>query len=733
MAETAATSLVAIKYRAFLSYSHADTAWAKWLHAALENFRIDKDLAGRTTALGPVPQTLRPIFRDREDFSGGHTLTGATIAALDASSALIVLCSTIAATRPAVNEEVRLFRSRHPDRPVIPVIVEGAYPDNFPPALRYALAPDGAVTKEPVTILGPDLRESGDGKTLGLAKAVAGLIGVPSDDIFRRAERARRRQARLRNGIVGVIVMLMASGGFFAWQSHQTQLTLADRQSTLDEIQALVARYSPVGSAQAATPGAGLTAAITAIANGAATDARYAKALELLKAGRPAEAEPLLKAVADEMATRAKSDAKQAAEAYRNLGAIAGLGDPKRAREYYARALEFDADNADALYWAGWFELQAGYLDGSERHYRRLIALKADAPDSSEVYWARLGLGDIRIGRGDLAAARSDFVQAQAIAERLAKADPSNIAWQRNLFASHERVGNVLAAQGNFGEALTSYRQGLAIGEQVLKDDPNNTDWQRNLSVSYEKIGEVLLAQAKLPESLTSFRDSLAIRERLAKAEPNNAGYQRDLSVSNNKVGEVLVAQGNHAEAQTSFREAITIASRLADADPSNAGWQRDLSVYHEKIGEVLVAQNNDAEALTSFRDSLAIRQRLTKIDPNNTGWQRDLSVSYEKVGDVLATQNNLAEAVTSFRDSLAIRERLARADLNNAQWQLDVVASHWRLAQRGDEPARRWAFIVAEMRKLKNENRLRPDWEQFLPAAEQELAKFSGAQGGRR
>src|SRR5690348_11342688 len=106
---------VPFKYRAFLSYSHQDNAWAKWLRARLEAFRIDKDLVGRQTPVGPVPKTLRPIFRDREDFSGGHTLTDATVAALDASAALIVLCSTVSASRLAVNEEARLLRSRHPD------------------------------------------------------------------------------------------------------------------------------------------------------------------------------------------------------------------------------------------------------------------------------------------------------------------------------------------------------------------------------------------------------------------------------------------------------------------------------------------------------------------------------------------------------------------------------------------------------------------------------------------
>jgi hypothetical protein len=201
---------VTLKYRAFLSYSHMDTSWAKWLHSRLEGFRIDKDLVGRETGAGRVPQTLRPIFRDREDFAAGHGLADATIAALSEAAAMIVLCSTVAAGRPAVNEEVRLFRSRHPDRPVIPVIVDGTYPDNFPPALRFELGGDGSVTNSPVTILGPDLRETGDGQKLGLAKVIAGLTGLGTDDIFRRAERARRRKLQLIS-IASVAVFLVVS------------------------------------------------------------------------------------------------------------------------------------------------------------------------------------------------------------------------------------------------------------------------------------------------------------------------------------------------------------------------------------------------------------------------------------------------------------------------------------------------------------------------------------------
>ena len=60
-----------LKYRAFISYSHADTGWARWLHRSLESFVIDKDLVGRDTSTGKIPEELRPVFRDRDDFTAG--------------------------------------------------------------------------------------------------------------------------------------------------------------------------------------------------------------------------------------------------------------------------------------------------------------------------------------------------------------------------------------------------------------------------------------------------------------------------------------------------------------------------------------------------------------------------------------------------------------------------------------------------------------------------------------
>jgi formylglycine-generating enzyme required for sulfatase activity len=202
------------KYRAFLSYSHANTKVAKRVHAWLEGFRIDKDLVGQSTPAGTIPESLRPIFRDRYEFDAGGSLAEQTNLALDASAALIVLASSHAARSKYVNAELSIFKSRHPERPVIPLIIDGEPGDIanecFPPALRFAVNRDGSISETPVDLLAADLREQGDGFELALAKVVARLLGVPPDDIYRRADRERRRQLHRSRRIQALIYTLMA-------------------------------------------------------------------------------------------------------------------------------------------------------------------------------------------------------------------------------------------------------------------------------------------------------------------------------------------------------------------------------------------------------------------------------------------------------------------------------------------------------------------------------------------
>jgi hypothetical protein len=210
------------QYRAFLSYSHRDMAWAKWLHKALESYSIDKDLIGRETSRGLIPKTLRPIFRDRDDFSAGNSLTDQTAQALHGSQFLIAICSPNAARSHYVNEEIRRFKHLGRSSEVIPVIVDGTPGDAerecFPPAVRFKLDSRGALTSEREEPIAADARPEGDGKEIAKQKIVAGLLGLGLDEIMRRAQRARKRRNRIRvAGAAAAIVVLTASYVGWSW------------------------------------------------------------------------------------------------------------------------------------------------------------------------------------------------------------------------------------------------------------------------------------------------------------------------------------------------------------------------------------------------------------------------------------------------------------------------------------------------------------------------------------
>jgi tetratricopeptide (TPR) repeat protein len=516
-------------------------------------------------------------------------------------------------------------------------------------------------------------------------------------------------------------------------QIDEQNRQLAEKDKQIDQIlQALNEKRTT-----SAPPGseATLRQAVTNVIEGA-SDPHYAEAVELLKAGKVTEAEPLLKAVAEEKERRSDAEAKAAAAAYRNLASIAAVSDHKMAREYYAKAARLDPTDIEAVLWNGWYQYAAGNLIGAEASYAKTEELARSSKEDNWAFWAKLGLGDVQSARGDLAGALQSYNDGLAIANRLAKSDPSTAGWQRNLSVSFDKVGDVQSVQGDLAGAVNSYNDGLAIRDRLAKSDPSNAGWQRDLSVSYERKGEVQSAQGDLVGALKSYNASHAIADRLAKSDPSNAGWQRDLSVSYEEVGDVQNASGDLAGALKSYNDGLTIADRLATTDPSNAEGQRDLSVSYQKVGNVQRAQGDLAGALKSYNDGLAIANRLAKSDPSNSGWQRDLSVSYEKVGYVQSAQGDLAGALKSYNDDVAIADRLAKSDPSNASWQRDLSVSFGMVGEvqsalgdlAGALKSYKDGFVIFD--RLAKSDPSNADWQRDLSVSFNKVGDVQSAQG---
>jgi tetratricopeptide (TPR) repeat protein len=163
------------QYRAFISYSHADSRFAVWLHRRLEGWTV------------PGHGRLAPIFIDRAELAAGPDLSAQVREALAGSAALIVIASPAARASRWVNQEIALFRELHRDAPVLAALIEGEPAEAFPEIL---LTHRGAAI-EP---LAADFREGRDGKRLGLIKIIAGLTGLRLDRLVQRDAQGRQRR-----------------------------------------------------------------------------------------------------------------------------------------------------------------------------------------------------------------------------------------------------------------------------------------------------------------------------------------------------------------------------------------------------------------------------------------------------------------------------------------------------------------------------------------------------------
>lgn len=198
------------KYWAFISYSHADAKWGDWLHAALETYRVPSRLVRNAKPEGAVPRRVFPVFRDREELASSASLGENIENALRLSRALVVICSPRAAASRWVNEEIKLYKSMGREDRVFCLIVDGE-PNARPESESSECFP--ATLREPAEPIAADAREGRDGKRNALLKLIAGIIGVPYDEL-RQRERQRQLRQRLRAAALTLAIAAAVTVGY---------------------------------------------------------------------------------------------------------------------------------------------------------------------------------------------------------------------------------------------------------------------------------------------------------------------------------------------------------------------------------------------------------------------------------------------------------------------------------------------------------------------------------------
>jgi tetratricopeptide (TPR) repeat protein len=568
---TAHTSAVpAFRYRAFLSYSHRDETWARWLHKALEGYVVPRRLVGQRTPFGPVPRRLVPIFRDSDELATAGDLGGKVNEALAESASLLVVCSPNAASSHWVNEEVAAFKRLGREDRICCLIVSGEpnasqmpareAEECFAPALRQR----SGQTVEPIAA---DVRPGKDTRAEATCRLVAGMLGLDLDALKRRDYQRRARRAMI---LSGVAVCITAITGALA-------------------VAALVARND--------------------------AERRQKEAEDLVAF--------MLGDLNDKLAQVSRLDIMEAVDdkAMAYFEARSGEAMGPRALEQRVAALEN----------IGSVRLDQGKLAAAMTSYRAALPLAerlAAITPSTERVLAHAELqsyiGLVYWRQGNLGAAQDSFVSANTMLDRVRSPGGSDhaVTFQRAVFDNN--IGNVMEARGNLEGADVQYRKSLDAVRHIVAAQPGNVEWNEWLGTAYNNLGRLALLRGNLSDALTKYTEDERIQVRLAAADPKDMSRQTRVLTAHAIVGRTQALIGDLASGMERLQRALDIAAPMALVDASNADLQELVALYGTQLarlrrldGDLLAATRLATKAELTFT-------RLIRMDPNNTAWKRE-------------------------------------------------------------------------------------------------------------
>ncbi len=579
------------RYWAFISYSHADAAWAGWLHRALESYRIPGPLVGLPIAAGTVPTRLRPVFRDRDELPTSGDLGYTIEEALRQSWCLVVVCSMAAAKSRWVDAEVAAFRKLGRGDRIHCLIVDGepGSPDAacFPPALADVAQADGQRGSEPI---GADVRPHGDGRSNARLKLVAGILGLRFDKFIRREQQRRHRVMLL------VTLASILAAALFATFAIVTITSRRDADAQRRHAEGLVEFM--LGDLRRKLEPDGKLATLDAVGK---------EALAYYAAQKPESLD------ADALARRARA-LQQIGEVYNLRGQLDdALGVFRQAADSTAELLEREPDNGQRVF-----------------------------DHAQSVYW----VGYIAYQRGDHASAEPQFQQYKTLAERLVAIDAANEDWQAEVGYANSNLGTLYLTSGALGDARGVFENELSSARANSAKAPRELPRRLRVAQAHAWLSDTLLRQGELRNAAAQRDAEIAIYEDVLATTPANNEAKLALSIAERTLAAISASLGDGSAAQAQARRALAFADELVALDEDNTSWIEAACAASLTIESTLKDAGDANAGRAALHRAKRLASKLVRREPGVIGWKlRELATRIREA-DYLAAEGNRLESL---------------------------------------------------------------------------------------
>jgi len=646
-------------YRAFISYSHKDARWAKWLHKGLEQYHVPIDAYPQEEQLKKdgtkKSRRLSPVFRDRDELPASGSLADTIYDALAESENLIVLCSPSSAASQYVNAEIDIFRGLRPDnhQNVYALIIEGEPPSCFPAALTA-----GGV--EPIAA---DAREHGDGKADAKLKLIAGMLGVGFDRLKQReATRQRNRLIALITVVSAVAVMtsFLAVWALKAEKEATKQKVVAQEQREL----AVEQRELAVKAEKVAVEEREKAVEAEKVAveeRKKAEDAEKVAVEERKKAEQAAEEEKKAKLAAEQAAEEERKAKLAAEQSAREAKAVLAFFDSKVLAAARPKQQEGGL-GIDATIRAA--------IDAAEPQITRAFT---DQPRVEATIRSTMGTSYWYLGEAKIAIPQLQ----RALALRVKELGVRNLDTLKSMRA----LANAYHRAGRKEDALELRIRNFNLEKEEL--GPKNVDTltaASNLAISYREVGQ-------LKEALALDEETLKLRkEVLGPDDPGTISSMGSLASTYVSMGRNEEALPIRTEVLKMFKKELgpghpdTLSSMQNLANSYDiAGREKEARALHEKTLKLRIEVQGPEHP-----DTLAAKYNMANTFINTGRWEEAVSL-HEKTlksmvvvlgdehRDTVGAMNSLAYAywkigreadgVKMYRQVIVIQKKNTGAD----------------------------------------------------------------------
>ena len=288
-------------------------------------------------------------------------------------------------------------------------------------------------------------------------------------------------------------------------------------------------------------------------------------------------------------------------------------GDLDKARSHYARVLQEDSKNPEALLAMGRVEIKSGGpqkgLDPLDR--ARHLAIESDNQEQQALILQATGIAYKLMNKP--AEALRNYEDSMAINQRLGQ--------KRGVAASLVEIAQVQLSLGKPDAATAAYDQALKIRREIGA--------RKEAGDTLIDLGDLYAERGQPDKALQMFKESLQIQR--------DAGDETYQALCLNNIGTAYLQKGENEDALTYLQQALQIRQKL-NVPVDIAETLHNLGTAYANLGQY-------DQAMTSYMGGLDLYRKGAD--------RQGAAVMSQSVGLVFENQGQLGAAVSSLQDAV--------------------------------------------------------------------------------